>query len=45
MPSTMITSTGTPIFHHVAALLVFASQRTPKKLIPMKMASSKTETM
>jgi hypothetical protein len=33
---------GTPIFHHVAALLVWASLRTPRKLIAVKSAISTT---
>src|SRR3954453_11461097 len=36
--STKIVSSGTPIFHHVAALFVCASLRTPRKLIDVKIA-------
>src|SRR5437868_14856187 len=42
MPSTKIVSSGTPIFHHVAALFVYASLRTPGKLIDVKIAISTT---
>jgi hypothetical protein len=38
--STMIVSTGTPTFHHVAVLFVLASQRTPRKLIAVNTAIS-----
>src|ERR687888_368962 len=36
----MIARTGTPTFHQVAALLVLASLRTPRKLIAVKIAIS-----
>ena len=39
---TMIASSGTPIFHQVAALFVWASLRTPRKLIAVKSAISTT---
>ena len=36
--STMITSSGTAIFHHVIALFVVARSRTPRKLMVVKIA-------
>ena len=42
MPSTKIVSNGTPIFHQVAALFVYASLRTPRKLIDVKTAMRTT---
>ena len=38
IPSTKIVSSGTPSFHHVAALFVCASLRIPRKLIDVKIA-------
>src|SRR5436305_14464332 len=38
MPSTKIVSSGTPTFHQVAALLVLASLRIPRKVIEVKIA-------
>jgi len=38
--STMMTNTGTASFHQVAAELVCASQRTPRKLITVNRAIS-----
>jgi hypothetical protein len=40
--STRIVNTGTATFHHVAALLVWASLRTLRKLIAVKIAISAT---
>ena len=37
-----IVSSGTPTFHHVAALLVFASLRTLRKLMATKIAIKMT---
>ena len=38
IPSTKIVSSGTPTFHQVAALFVWASLRIPRKLIEVKIA-------
>ena len=38
--STMIVRTGTATFHHVAALFVVASLRTPRKFTAVKIAIS-----
>ena len=40
--STTIVSTGIATFHHVATLLVWASRRTLRKLIAVKIAISTT---
>src|SRR3954453_8991704 len=42
--TTRIVARGTPTFHQVAALLVFASARTPRKLIDEMIAISTTAT-
>jgi hypothetical protein len=42
IPSTTIAPSGTPTFHQVAVLFVWASLRTPRKLIAVNTAISTT---